>query len=260
MTTEHDSRAQSLERFSRFATHYVTSSTHASGYDLDQLLAFAVPRPHWIALDIATGGGHTALKLAPHVRQVIALDLSSVMLQAARTFHHNKGMDNIVYLRSDAELLPFEDKSLDLITCRIAPHHFPYVHRFVMDAARVLRPGGRLVIQDQVVPEIKRAAAYLEAFERLRDPSHNHAYNEYEWRGMFLDAELRIEQMTMLRKTHSLVPWAQMQDCPPDVIARLQIMLVQAPQAVADFVRPVAAGTPDARFDHVNILISGIKS
>jgi hypothetical protein len=51
-----------------------------------------------------------------------------------------------------------------------------------------------------------------------------------------------------------------MQDCPPDVIARLQIMLVQAPQAVADFVRPVAAGTPDARFDHVNILISGIKS
>jgi ubiquinone/menaquinone biosynthesis C-methylase UbiE len=254
-----DPRAHSAERFSRHAAHYVTSETHAKGDDLERILAVAAPQAHWRALDIATGGGHTALKLAPQVRQMIAADLALPMLRGAREFITGKGAANVAYVNCDAEALPFASGSFDLVTCRIAPHHFPHAERFVMEAARILKRGGVFVMQDQVLPDDRRAAQYVEAFERLRDPSHHRAYDEYQWRGMFLDAELIVEQVEILRKNANMVKWAQMQSCTPEVIEHLQILLLQAPAAVAEHMRPACAGTLDASFDHVYVLLTGRK-
>ena len=61
MPTKKDSKALSEERYAKFAQGYVSSPSHAKGYDLDRLVEIAQPKPHWEALDIATGGGHTAL-------------------------------------------------------------------------------------------------------------------------------------------------------------------------------------------------------
>ncbi len=258
-----DQKAHSRERFSQFAQGYVTSPTHSQGADLDRLLEVAVSAAEssadWLACDIATGGGHTALKLAPHVRRMIATDYAPTMLATARAFIASKGAANVDYVPADAENLPFAANSFDLITCRIAPHHFPDIYRFVREAARALKPGGRLVVQDHVLPEDEKAAAYVEAFERLRDPSHNRALSEYEWRGDFLDSGLTVDHVEWLRKRAHLVTWAERQGCTPEVIAHLQILLVQAPDAVAEHLKPTAAGTPDAGFDHVHILIAGTK-
>ena len=60
-----DQKSLSRQRFARFAQNYVVSESHAQGYDLNRLLELARPRPDWQVLDIATGGGHTALKFAP---------------------------------------------------------------------------------------------------------------------------------------------------------------------------------------------------
>jgi len=81
----HDPRptASSQERFGRFAQAYVTSQAHAQGNDLDRLTELAQPEPDWIALDIATGGGHTALRFAPLVERVFATDITPKMLHAA---------------------------------------------------------------------------------------------------------------------------------------------------------------------------------
>jgi len=254
-----DVKAQSRERFSQFAQSYVTSETHSQGADLDRVLEVSAPQANWIACDIATGGGHTALKLAPHVRRVIATDYALPMLDSARKFILGKGAANVDFVPADAENLPFADNAFDLITCRIAAHHFPDIFRFVQESARALKPGGRFVVQDHVLPEDAEAAAYIEAFERLRDPSHNRALAEYEWRGTFLDAGLTVEHAEQLDRPAKLIDWAERQGCTPEVIAHLQILLAQAPQPVADFIHPSCAGTPDAGFDHNYILISGIK-
>jgi ubiquinone/menaquinone biosynthesis C-methylase UbiE len=258
--THDDSKARSQDRFGRFAASYVTSDVHRGGSDLDRLIELTQAQPGWMALDIATGGGHTALRLAPLVAQVVAADLTMPMLVAAREYLLAQAATNVRYTATDAERLAFASESFDLVTCRIAPHHFPDCFRFVLECARVLRPGGLLVIEDHLLPEDDRAARYIDAFECLRDPSHHRAFSAYEWRGMLLDAGLSMEHMeTVAKRGMRLIPWAERQGCEPQVIERLQIMLAQAPGAVRAFMQPRCIGTADAEFDHQYILLVGRK-
>lgn len=252
-------KAQVNERFSQFAANYVNSATHSQGYDLDRLLEIAAPQSDWLALDVATGGGHTALKIAPHVHTVVASDFAMPMLAEAQTFIRAQGARNVIYSHADAESLPFADSTFDLVTCRVAAHHFPDAFKFVQESARVLRSGGRLVIQDHLLPDSKAAAEYIEAFETLRDPSHHRAFNDAEWRGMFLDADLMIDHVERLARPTKMLPWAERQGCPPDVIERLHVLMLQAPEAVKAWMNIACAGTDDASFDHVYILIAGHK-
>ncbi len=134
---------------------------------------------------MATGGGHTALKFAPHVAHVTASDITPAMLDAAEKYLTGKGVSNVTFKRVAAEAMPFDDASFDLVTCRTAPHHFDDAALFVQEAARVLKPGGVLLVQDHLVPDDVAAARYIEAYEKLRDPSHNQAFAEAEWRAMF---------------------------------------------------------------------------
>ncbi|MBC8098796.1 MAG: methyltransferase domain-containing protein [Armatimonadetes bacterium] len=254
-----DAKALSQQRFSQYAERYVQSTTHAVGADLQRLVELAQPQPTDLALDIATGGGHTALVFAPLVASVVAGDISAEMLVASRRNHIAKGALNLTYANTDAEKLAFADNSFDLVTCRIAPHHFPDVYRFVVECARVLKPGGRLVIMDQTVPEDDAAARYIDAFERLRDPSHHRIYSESEWRGTYLDAGLTIISSELTHKVANLLEWAVIQDCPPDLIERLHVMMAQAPDAVREWVHPRYINTPEADFWHVYVLIVGVK-
>jgi ubiquinone/menaquinone biosynthesis C-methylase UbiE len=254
-----DSKNHSRQRFGAFAERYVHSPIHAAGEDLNRMVEVITPQNSWLALDVATGGGHTALAFAPHVRRMIATDYTPPMLEAARSFIHEQGAQNVDYVPADAENLPFASDTFDLVTCRVAAHHFPDCYRFVCEAARVLKRGGVLAVLDHVLPEDKRPAEYIEAFEKLRDPSHHRAFSDSEWRGMFLDAELSVDHVEELRRTAGLVAWAERQNRPAYIIERLHIMLAQAPRDVAEFIRPTHIASPDASFDHVFILITGRK-
>jgi len=255
-----DVKSLTAERFSRFAERYVNAAQLSATPELDKLVNLAHPQPTDRVLDIATGGGHTALTFAPHSGQVVATDLTLGMLEAARANIIAKGAGgNIEFLACDAESLPFASASFDIVTCRIAPHHFPDPFKFVMEAARVLKVGGRLAIQDQVTPENDRAARYLDSFERLRDPSHVRVSSRLEWRGMFLDAGLTVDHDEEARHRTTLRVWAERQDCTPAVMERLHILLARAPQVVQSWLRPEAVGTSAATFDHVYILICGTK-
>ncbi len=275
-------------RFAAHAQDYVTSPSHAAGDDLERLVTLAEPQPDWRLLDVATGGGHTALRFAPLVREVIALDLTPTMLQAAHRFisetpplQEARGGEphppapspspspadgtagegeKITFLAGDAEALPFSAATFDLVTCRIAPHHFPDCYRFVTECARVLRPGGLLLIEDNTVPDDPRAARYIDSFERLRDPSHHRSYAGYEWEGMLLDAGLVVEHVeTLTKPAVNLLDWAGRQGASAAVIERLQVLLRQAPPAVRAWLHPFASGTPDATFDHHYVLVKGRK-
>ena len=246
-------------RFGAFAQRYVTSPTHAQGQELGRLVEIAQPEPGWLALDVATGGGHTALRFAPWVRRVIATDLAAGMLAAARAHIRAQEVGNVAFGLADAHDLPFPAGTFDLVTCRIAPHHFVDCARFVREGARVLAPGGLLLVQDHLLPEDPVAARQVDAFERLRDPSHVRAYAESEWVALFRRAGLVVEHAEPLVKEHAFLPWAERQECSPETIERLIGMLQGAPAAVVDWMRPRAWGTPEASFVDHHILLAGRK-
>lgn len=254
-----DSKQLSQERFNQYAQGYVTNKTHAKGQELDILIEVAQPQSDWNVLDIATGGGHTALKFAPHVAKVTATDLTPNMLEAAQKFITGQGITNVEFKLADAENLPFEETTFDLVTCRIAPHHFPDAFRFVQESTRVLKPGGLLLVQDQVLPDEEADAKYVDAFEKYRDPSHNRAFAEYEWRGMFLDAGLTIEHTEQVIKRHELHHWANMQGCTPEQIERLMVLLQQAPPHARAWMDPLHIGTAEATFVNHHLIIAGRK-
>src|SRR6266700_663028 len=172
-------RAQS--RFAAAAEHYVTDRIHVAGDELDRMVELARLTGEERVLDVATGGGHTALAFAPHAREVIALDLTRAMLDAAARHVAERGAANVSFHLGDAEHMPFADGEFDVVTARFAPHHFPQPERFVAESARVLRPGGRLVIFDNMVPEDDELDAFMNRFEVWRDPSHFRAHRPSQW-------------------------------------------------------------------------------
>lgn len=155
-----------LQQFGAQASDYVNSATHARGASLPRLVELLQPQAHWHVLDIATGAGHTAIAFAPLVAHVRATDITPQMMDQARQLVSEHGLNNVTIETADAEALPYENNSFDLVTCRIAPHHFSDVPRFIRESARVLRPGGLLAVVDNIVPPAS-AGDYVNAFENL---------------------------------------------------------------------------------------------
>jgi SAM-dependent methyltransferase len=167
------------------ADAYRASPTHAAGDDLDLLVSWADPRPGLQALDVATGGGHVARRLRAAGAEVVSVDSAP-------------GMEPDVVAR--AEALPFDDGSFDIVTVRIAPHHFDDVAAAVGEMARVARD--RVVIEDTLYESEARERAY-----RLHDPTHVRCYTETEWTGFCEDAGLEVEEVVVLDKRRSFEDW-----------------------------------------------------
>lgn len=254
-----DPQSLARERFSRFAAAYVSSANHASGPDLEHLLVMAQPEPHWRVLDVATGGGHTALTFAPFVAGVVASDLAPAMLAQAEAHIRAQGVNNVTFREAAADDLPFDDEQFELVTCRIAAHHFPDALRFMQESARVLRPGGLLLLQDQMLPVHRPSAAWVDDLERRRDPSHNRAYSETGWRRLFARAGLRVEQGAPVVKRHNLPDWARRQGNDDAAIARLEAMLREAPTPARLWFAPRDPGTPAASFLIRQVQLAGRK-
>jgi ubiquinone/menaquinone biosynthesis C-methylase UbiE len=254
-----DSKKLSRQRYNKFAQSYVTSETHAKGAELNRLVEIAQPQSDWIMLDVATGGGHTALKFAPWVANVVATDLTPNMLTAAETFIRENGVQNISFKPADAENLPFADEIFDLVTCRIAAHHFPNCTLFAQESARVLKSNHMLLVQDQIVPEDEEAAHTINNFERTRDPSHHMALSEREWVEVFQAAGLEVEHIEHIVKNHKLIPWAEIQGCSASTIRQLETIIAEASSPVLDWIRPKNFGTAEASFINHHIIIMGRK-
>ncbi len=249
----------SQRRFAQYAEAYVTSTTHAQGADLDRLLDLAQPQSDWVMLDVATGGGHTALKFAPYVAHVTASDVTPAMLAAAEKHLTDKGVRNVDFKQVNAEAMPFDDARFDLVTCRIAPHHFDNAARFVEEATRVLKPGGVLLVQDHLVPDDVTAACTIEVFEKLRDPSHNRAFTANEWRRMFTEAGLAVTHVESVTKELDFEVWVDRQGVIPSTRACLVALLEQATPAVLSWMQPQAWGTSEATFRSHHVIIRGNK-
>jgi ubiquinone/menaquinone biosynthesis C-methylase UbiE len=259
---------QKVQRqFGDHAQNYVSSTVHSSGYSLERLLDLLDVQPGQRTLDVATGGGHVALGLAKRGAHVIASDLTPKMLRAALPFiaeqtHDMPNAGRVVGAQVDAQALPFANGSLDLVTCRIAAHHFADAEQFIREAARVVKPGGVVGVVDQIAPVDRNAAKYVNAFERLRDPSHVWEYDQPTWESFFDLAGLQITHVEVCRNRLEFGWWVQMQSCPPDTVTHLEVLLRQSPAAVAEWLQPelTEPGTPGAiYFSLWQLILIGVR-
>jgi ubiquinone/menaquinone biosynthesis C-methylase UbiE len=227
------------EQFGKTAAHYLTSKPHAAGKSLERLVALTSPQKNWHALDVATGGGHVAYTFAPHVARMWATDITQEMLHMVKGEAAKRGLANIRTAYAKAEALPFEDESFDLVTCRIAPHHFDSIPEFVAEVRRVLKPGGLFALVDNVVPP-GSVGDYVNAFERLRDPSHLRAWTMDEWRDALRVAGLRTTHEEQIYKTMEFKSWAARYDA--TMQALLRAMLSQVTPEVKATLDPQGSG------------------
>lgn len=237
------------KQFGAHASAYATSHVHAKGASLARVVELVSPQRTWRVLDIATGAGHTAAAFAPHVARVVASDITREMLQETEQLAASKGLANLETAVADAENLPFPDASFDLVTSRIAPHHFPDVVRFVGEVQRVLAPGGTFALIDNIAPDaestpgfsagdLAQAALDYNAFEKLRDPSHVRCLGMAEWSNVVTGSGLRVTHKERLPKDMEFDPWAVRLGCDAPTVARLRTMLTEGAPALQAFLKP----------------------
>ena len=123
--------------------------------DIRYLRDILGPETHSVLLDVGGGTGRVAVPLRQTCKKVIVIDISPGML--AQT----KGKEGLVPCTSLAERIPFPDNSFDRIVAVDSFHHFRHHKQAADELVRVLRPGGRLVIEE---PDIRRFAVKLVAF------------------------------------------------------------------------------------------------
>lgn len=224
------------QKFGAAAADYAASAVHAKGETLKLLVALTEPQNHWRVLDVATGAGHTALAFAPLVAKVIASDITEPMLSQARKLAKAKNLANVATAHAQAEDLPFPDGSFHLVTCRLAAHHFANPAAFVGEAYRVLTPGGKIAIVDNVSPDLPEIAAAYNSFEKLRDPSHGRCLGLVEWCELLTEAGFVVTHREQIDQDIEFGPWIERMRCSKEAAARLQHLLAEPP--LRDFLKP----------------------
>jgi len=226
------------KQFGAHAADYVTSAVHAQGESLVRLVELTNPDASWLVLDVSTGAGHTALAFAPHVAHVVATDLTPQMLEAAQKLAQERQVTNVEFRPADAQWLPFDSNYFNLVTNRIALHHYPDMRAAIREMARVCQPGGLIALVDNVVPPEEHTAAFVNRFETLRDPSHHWAYPLAQLEAAFAEAQLAIAHCMTLPKTMEFEPWVRRMGANEATRAKLRTMLLDAPEGARAFLAP----------------------
>jgi SAM-dependent methyltransferase len=135
------------------------------------------------ALDVGCGVGALSYALAPLVGEIVGVDSSEEYIASARG-HAPEGCRFVI---GNAESLDFPYGDFDLVGCLRVLHHVRRPELVVSELARVTRPGGRIVIADQLGDIDPIRSLEVDRFERARDPSHTRLLPDADIRG-FLDA------------------------------------------------------------------------
>ncbi|ARK30202.1 class I SAM-dependent methyltransferase [Halalkalibacter krulwichiae] len=227
--TEQNEKSNVQKQFGQNAENYVTSQTHAKGVDLKKLVGIQSFLGDEFVLDIATGGGHVANAVASRVKKVVAFDLTDEILEAARGFIEMNGHRNVEFVKGDAEQLPFSDEEFDVITCRIAAHHFPNPKAFVQEVFRTLKKGGTFLFIDNVAPELDSFDQFYNKVEKDRDYSHQRAWKKTEWIEMLEKADFDVEEMYTFKKTFIYENWTNMMKLSKENKEKLSTFMLDAP-------------------------------
>jgi len=218
------------KHFSENKNAYITSSTHGNKKDLLSLMNLLQFESEMVALDIATGGGHVAKHLSNYVDHVIATDLTEAMLE--NTAKHLAEYDNIEFIVADAENLPFATEQFDIITCRIAAHHFPNPTKFIQEVTRTLKVGGQFLLIDNIGHENKAYDTFVHTLEKMRDSSHVRSLKVSEWKDILEKSGLTITQDFSRKKQLPFTEWVERTVKEREKITTIENFILHTDQAI----------------------------
>jgi SAM-dependent methyltransferase len=223
MTNIDDVRA----RFGATAERVAEHSLRQVDAVREELRALFAPSGTERALDVGTGAGTLALALGPLVNEVVGVDVVPELLEAAR----RAAPANVTFVEGDATALPFERAAFDIAGTRRTLHHIARPELVVAELARVVRPGGTVLVEDQIAPIDPLAALALDRFERSRDPSHTRLLPDVDLRSLFDANELELVKSRSRRERRALDPYLDLAGCAGDERQRAASLAPGGPDA-----------------------------
>jgi ubiquinone/menaquinone biosynthesis C-methylase UbiE len=175
----------------------------------DRLRLLLAPTGEERAVDVGTGAGAFALALAPLVREVVGIDVVPEMLAEAR----KRAPANVQFVEGDVTALPFERGSFDLACTARALHHVARPELLLAELDRVLRPGGTMLVVDQLAPVDPLAAIELNRFEHARDPSTTRILADVDLRSLFDTHGLVLRSSENVREDRDLERYLDLAGC-----------------------------------------------
>jgi ubiquinone/menaquinone biosynthesis C-methylase UbiE len=210
------------ERFAKTAER-IAALQDARAAELEQkVLRFVVPGGDERALDSGTGTGALAFALAPHVREVVGVDVVPELLAQARKRVEQRS--NVSFVEGDATKLPFGYGEFDLAGTLRTLHHIARPELVVAELARVTRSRGRVLVIDQIAPVDPVAAVELNNFERTRDPSHTRTLADVDLRGLFESNGLVLVRAKYERESRDVDAYLDLAGCEGEERERAQTL------------------------------------
>ena len=180
-------RASSRDHFDRWAHQY--ERDHVSRW-LATLQRHSLDAlelgPSDQLIDVGCGTGAAVRAAAPTVRHSVGVDLSPGMLDRARELA--SGAASVEFRVADAEVLPFRDSTFSALLCTTSFHHYPAPEGAVSEMARVLAPGGRIVIADMITD--RHVMRIVDHLLRRAQPSHARCYRTHDLEQLLIGAGL----------------------------------------------------------------------
>ena len=178
--------------------------------ELDALLRDLLPlRGEERVLDVGAGVGAFAFAIAPHVREVVALELDEELVERARA----DAPENVEVVVGDGEHLDFEPYSFDVTGCLRVLHHTPRPELVVAELVRMTKPRGTILIADQLAPIDPLEAVELNRFERARDPSTTRVLSDGDLRALFDANNLVLRRDKVVREQRDLERYLDLAGC-----------------------------------------------
>jgi len=165
-------------------------------------------------LDAGCGPGVVLAAVGADFAEVCGLDLTPAMVERAKVACQEAGLAEAHLKVGSMLAMPFDDGHFDAVVSRLTLHHLEAPGDALREMARVLRPGGTLVIADLLGCKDPAEAALQDALEILRDPSHVRLLPEAEVREFFTRAGLSQQSFQRIHKRRSFAEWASIVDAP----------------------------------------------
>ena len=236
----------------KFAAYHMSKAEYT-----DYLIKRVAAQGNEHALEVAAGTCICGRALAPFVKDITCLDLTEEMLAQGKKLAKESQIRNISFQTGNAEKLPYEDETFDLVITRLSLHHFVNPEKMFHEMKRVLKKGGKLVVWDMEATE-ESLRAIDDKIETMRDPSHTRILSRKEFEKLFEnDFTLQCEESTLVPV--NLKSWMELTNTPADVQKNI-VALMEADLAGGDKTG-FAPYVKDAQimFHHRWLLLIGIK-
>lgn len=167
------------------------------------LVDLAMPTVQDHLLDIGTGAGFVVTTFAPFVKKAVGIDILPETIDTAQRLARERGLGNVEFAVGNGAALAYPERAFDIVVGRFVFHHLKDPEKPLLEMKRVLKPEGRLLVQDGVAsPDDRKAARYNE-IERVRDASIVAFLQVKEWQDLFRRCGLkpRAKVVVLIKRT-----------------------------------------------------------